>query len=344
MSVLLALLALPSVVTGQEQVLVREGSLRQTFDTTINRLVISGSLDNMSALPLNEVQVKLYIPGPDVPDATVLATTIPTVAAGGTSQFTFRVAPDAIQGHQTFVLRVWRYEFAQAPAEMVLASAQPDDLPALYAVTRSLTHLISADPALVAASFDGASAAGRLCLIEASLRTRHPIALHYLAESLLAGNDLVAEDVRASIAALVVEMGDRSPFPELETWDTQGDTAADLEHLMRLLSVDALPLLVRMQYTGSPAGQQFATAYLAQAQMVQAEQQFAQVNQSVHPQLVAVYRDLAHRFPGDSRFRHALAIAEWQVNRFFLLFAGIITIGSAVLAMLYVPGQTRYGG
>jgi hypothetical protein len=54
-----------------------------------------------------------------------------------------------------------------------------------------------------------------------------------------------------------------------------------------------------------------------------------------------VYRDLAHRFPGDSRFRHALAIAEWQVNRLFLLLAGSVAFGAPVVVMLVVSARRR---
>jgi len=326
--VVVASLSGPSEAFGQGSVTVDRSLIDQRVDATSAHLLVSGHVNNSLSLDARDVVVRLYMPGPDARDASIWQEPIHRIPATSRSSFRFRIPLAEVARHKTFVVRVWEYRFEENNLGRVLAQAQEQDFPLLRAVTEAARRLTASRPDALAESFAGATGIGRVCLVEAVLRSAEPEALQYLIEQMLAEKE-VADSALVQASALLARLASEPPpFPQSARWNPNGTPRADLSRLLTLLPRHkaVVPALVRVRYMGTGPGRTWAAETLASLHMGSPEQQLASGDDKAVAVLVGVYRELANRSPRNVQLRRALALGQLRDQRGFLILAALAAV------------------
>ena len=299
-------------------VVVDTASIRQASDEE-GRFVISGRMVNSLSVRTINIRVKLSILNAEGSEIRSWETRPKAIAARGDNIFVFRIRPIEFKDAANFLLVVSEYELDHADVSMALSLADETHPAVLRAVIKTLVKEAHLHPAQVTEAFKSADSLGRLCLSEAVLVSGQASSFQLLAEQLLSGQYSVDQQRLQQANQLARQLPEPEPFPLLAQWQISGDLTADIRNLLRLSRSGGLATMVRMSVAGTlPESRLFAREALHSGNMEDIDYQLSASDRASRLELKQVYRELAQEFPNDPRYRRAIGMTDWCLNRMFI--------------------------
>lgn len=310
----------------EEEVKIEQSSIKQQIDYRSGYFLIDGSIDNEHAYRIQNVAIRLYAPGPSQTDAKVWELDPGLIEAKSQKNFQFVIKPTDLAQYKTFVIRVWAYTPVITDPVALLQTTNAVEPAQLRGITSQMIELVKAHPEQFDQLYDKTNGVGRLCLTEAVLRNETILGWQRLAERLVRGDKVVDYASLEKVLLFSASLKEFSPFELIGHWFNVSKGEFNLIELLKTFPHKALPLAIRLYYTGSSDAQQFASNYLHSVGFDSVEQQSSVADPLVKADLINLYQDLYNLFPEKDQFRHALGILEYKNNNLFVLIVIILAV------------------